>query len=97
MTGDQERPYEPALPFRTASAITLGTVGFLSRSFLYALSTTETHGLNRLLDLLDHRKDETKRERGLITVSNHLSVYVPCSALDDRLSAFLIFMHEQSR
>ena len=72
----QERLYEPPLSFRIPSTLTIGIVGFLSRSFLYALSRTETQGLERLLDVLDKRKDETKRERGLITVSNHLCVYV---------------------
>ena len=51
-------------------------VGFLSRSFLYALSNTETHGLQQFLKILEDRRDVDGRERGLITVSNHLSVYV---------------------
>ncbi|KAK3696898.1 Lyso-phosphatidylcholine acyltransferase [Vermiconidia calcicola] len=70
----QERPYEPPWTFRLPSTLTIGVVAFLSRSFLYAFSKTETEGLDRLLDALDRRKDETKRDRGLITVSNHLSV-----------------------
>lgn len=54
----------------------MGCTGFLSRTFLDLLSITETHGLDRFLKILDSRNDESKRERGLITVSNHLSVYV---------------------
>lgn len=72
----QEQRYEPPLSQRLASSITIGVVGFLCRSFLYGLSRTETHGLEQFLKLLDGRKDDKVRERGLITVSNHLSVYV---------------------
>lgn len=32
------------------------------------------HGLNRFLDILDSRKDEKNRHRGLVTVSNHVSI-----------------------
>lgn len=72
----QERPYEPPLPSRIASTLVIGGVGFLSRSFLYLFSNTETRGLDGFLRFLDKRRDEAERQRGLITVSNHLSVYV---------------------
>ena len=71
---EQERPNEPPLDSRIASVLTIGFVGTLARTFLYALSTTETHGLDKLLGIIDQRKDPTNRERGLITVSNHLCV-----------------------
>ncbi|EME45737.1 hypothetical protein DOTSEDRAFT_71434 [Dothistroma septosporum NZE10] len=70
----QERPYEPPLAWRATSAATLGIVGLLCRSFLYAFNRTETTGLDRFLNMLDERKDEQGRTRGLITVSNHVSV-----------------------
>ncbi|KAF2481247.1 hypothetical protein BDY17DRAFT_317926 [Neohortaea acidophila] len=70
----QERPYEPPLPSRIASTLVIGGVGFLSRSFLYLFSNTETRGLDGFLRFLDKRRDEAERQRGLITVSNHLSV-----------------------
>lgn len=54
----------------------MGCTGFLARTFLYLFSNTEVHGLDNFLAILNRRKDESKRERGLITVSNHLSVYV---------------------
>ncbi|KAI6909843.1 hypothetical protein KC331_g10504 [Hortaea werneckii] len=76
----EERPYKPSLPWRITSAIEIGVVGFLSRSFLYALNRTETYGIDNLLEILDRRSDESKRTRGLITVSNHVSV------LDDPLT-----------
>lgn len=63
----KERPYQPPFPWRLASAATFGTVGFLSRSFLYALNKTEVCGLERFLEILDSRRDEKKRTRGLIT------------------------------
>lgn len=63
----QERPYEPPFSWRVASAATFGAVGFLSRSFLYALSNTEVRGLDRFLEILDSRKDEESRTKGLIT------------------------------
>lgn len=62
-----ERPYEPPLLTRAISNATVGTVGFLCRSFLYALSRTEVHGLDHFLALVDERSDPERRERGLIT------------------------------
>jgi monolysocardiolipin acyltransferase len=71
----EERLYEPPWTQRALSAFTIGSVGFLCRSFLYGLSKTETHGLERFLEVVDARLDESKRQRGLLTVSNHMSVY----------------------
>lgn len=64
---EDERPYQPSLPWRITSAATLGTVGFLCRSFLYTLSRTEVHGLDQFLQVLDEREDEQGRTRGLVT------------------------------
>lgn len=63
----EERPYEPSLPWRAVSSTTLGMVGFLSRTFLYAFNKTEVRGLDRFIEILDSRKDETARTKGLIT------------------------------
>ncbi|KAK4540182.1 hypothetical protein LTR36_009680 [Oleoguttula mirabilis] len=68
------RPYQPPLSWRIPSTLDFGVVAFLCRSFLYGLNNTEVHGLDRFLDVLDSRKDERARTRGLITVSNHVSV-----------------------
>lgn len=62
-----QRPDEPPWTTRTASSITIGAVGFLCRSFLYAFNRTETFGLDNFLRILDSRKDPARRERGLIT------------------------------
>nr|POF05931.1 lysophosphatidylcholine acyltransferase [Quercus suber] len=75
----QERPYQPPLPWRITSAVNIGVVGFLCRTFLYGLNNTQCHGLQHFLEILDSRKDEKSRTRGLVTVSNHVSV------LDDPL------------
>lgn len=71
----EERPYAPSLPWRAVSSTTLGMVGFLSRSFLFAFNRTEVRGLDGFLEILDSRKDEKSRTRGLLTVSNHVSMY----------------------
>lgn len=70
----QERPDEPPLSHRIPSTLTIGFIGSLCRTFLYVFSKTEVHGLDRFVRILDERKDPENRERGLITVSNHLSV-----------------------
>lgn len=64
---ENERPYEPPMLTRAISNATVGTVGFLCRSFLYVLSRTEVHGLDRFQELIDERSDPERRERGLIT------------------------------
>ncbi|GAB7360231.1 hypothetical protein MBLNU230_g7991t1 [Neophaeotheca triangularis] len=71
---EEERPYQPPWTFRTLSSLNIGTVGFLCKSFLYALSDAETHGLDNFLEILDARTDPERRQRGLVTVSNHTSV-----------------------
>ncbi|KAL7626579.1 Lyso-phosphatidylcholine acyltransferase [Parahypoxylon ruwenzoriense] len=65
---------QPSLPWRMTSSIVMGLTAALSRSFLYGLNSVEVIGLERFLDVLDKRKDVDKRQRGLITVSNHISV-----------------------
>ncbi|TKA73564.1 hypothetical protein B0A49_04092 [Cryomyces minteri] len=74
-----EAPATPSLLWRTVSACTCGVAGGLSRVFLFGASKTEVGGLDGFLDTLDQRKDVNGREKGLITVSNHVSV------LDDPL------------
>jgi monolysocardiolipin acyltransferase len=54
----------------------MGSVGALSRGFLYGLNNVEVTGLNNLLRVLDRRKDVENRQRGLLTVCNHVAVYV---------------------
>lgn len=61
-------------PWRTTSWQTLLGVHFLCRSFLTLLNKTEVHGLPQFLDLIKSRADYRRRRRGLVTVSNHISV-----------------------
>ncbi|KAI0481045.1 hypothetical protein GGR56DRAFT_302526 [Xylariaceae sp. FL0804] len=67
-------PLQPGLPHRLASSLIMGTVSSISRAFLYGLNSVEVTGLQRFLDILDQRRDPLKRQRGLITVSNHISI-----------------------
>ncbi|MCJ1276420.1 hypothetical protein MMC21_004225 [Puttea exsequens] len=52
----------------------MATVGGLSRVFMHVPNSQEAHGLDGFLQLLDKRADVNGRKRGLITVSNHISV-----------------------
>ncbi|KAI1170370.1 acyltransferase [Nemania sp. FL0916] len=70
---------QPRLPWRITSSLAMGLTASLSRIFLYGLNSVQVTGLERFLDILDKRKDVDKRQRGLITVCNHISV------LDDPL------------
>ncbi|ORY69906.1 uncharacterized protein BCR38DRAFT_454809 [Pseudomassariella vexata] len=74
MTSQRLSLRQPRLPWRATSSFVMGVTGMLSRGFLYGLNTVEVTGLQRFLDILDKRKDPEKRERGLITVCNHISV-----------------------
>jgi len=60
-------PSQPSLPWRVASAATIGFIGSFSRSFLYGLNNMEVTGLEGFLETLEKRKDVGGRERGLIT------------------------------
>ncbi|KAK6193255.1 hypothetical protein LQW54_012663 [Pestalotiopsis sp. IQ-011] len=64
----------PSLPWRASSAMITGLTGMVSRGFLYGFNKVETTGLQRFLKILDEREDADKRERGLLTVCNHVSV-----------------------
>ncbi|GAO16452.1 hypothetical protein UVI_02048120 [Ustilaginoidea virens] len=66
-----------SLSRRLGSMAVMGTVGILSRAFLYALNRVEVVGLHNLLETLDRRRAD--RSRGLLTVCNHVAV------LDDPL------------
>lgn len=67
-------PAQPSLFWRMSSGFVMGTVGFLSRSFLLLGNRLTVEGLPEFLALLEERKDVARRSKGLITVSNHLSV-----------------------
>ncbi|KFA65399.1 hypothetical protein S40285_00411 [Stachybotrys chlorohalonatus IBT 40285] len=68
------QPLRPSLPWRLTAAAISGTVGLAARFFLYGLNRVEVNGLDNLLGVLDRRKSQG-RERGLLTVCNHLSVF----------------------
>ncbi len=76
MSVSRTQPQRPGLLWRTASTAIMATTGILCRSFLFGFNKVEVVGLDSFLRLLDARKDVDARQRGLITVSNHTSVYV---------------------
>jgi hypothetical protein len=47
--------------------MTMFEIGALCRAFLLGVSTLEVNGLERFMELLDSRRDPSKRTRGLIT------------------------------
>ncbi|KAK4986821.1 Lyso-phosphatidylcholine acyltransferase [Elasticomyces elasticus] len=67
-------PWQPSWPWRASSTIVVGITGFLCRSFIYGLNRTEVQGLDNLLRVIDERNEVDRRQRGLVTVSNHISV-----------------------
>src|SRR4051794_8449552 len=69
----------PSLLWRGGSYATILGVHAICRAALLAFNRTEVHGLDRFLQLLTARADYKTRTKGLITVSNHISV------LDDPL------------
>ncbi|KAI9762973.1 MAG: hypothetical protein M4579_000036 [Chaenotheca gracillima] len=52
----------------------MSTIALASKAFLYGASTSEVHGLEEFLQILDERREVDQRDRGLITVSNHVSI-----------------------
>ncbi|GFF90657.1 lysophosphatidylcholine acyltransferase [Aspergillus udagawae] len=64
----------PSVPWRALSATTIFGVAALCRSFLYMCSRPEINGLESFLELLESRQNTSRRTRGLLTVSNHISV-----------------------
>ncbi|KAL3259715.1 uncharacterized protein BO96DRAFT_407559 [Aspergillus niger CBS 101883] len=74
----------PSLPWRALSSTTIFGVAALCRSFLFLCSRPQANGLDQFLELLDSRSDPSQRTRGLLTVSNHTSVYVPTLRLESR-------------
>jgi len=63
----EDFPYAPSLSWRIASTATIAFTGFLAKAFARVACTTEVHGLDEFLKLLDERKDVDGRQRGLIT------------------------------
>ena len=58
---------QPSALWRAWSSMTIVEIGALCRTFLFAANTTEVHGLESFMKLLDSRRDPITRKRGLIT------------------------------
>ncbi|KAL1843699.1 hypothetical protein VTJ49DRAFT_399 [Mycothermus thermophilus] len=67
-------PPRASLSVRLKSAFIMGMTGVLSKWFLYGFNRVEVTGFSRFLDVLESRRDPAQRQRGLLTVSNHISV-----------------------
>ncbi|CAK7262997.1 Lyso-phosphatidylcholine acyltransferase [Sporothrix epigloea] len=68
------QPQKPGALWRAASTFFMASTGMICRSILYGFNNLEVVGLDNFLKLLDARKDVDARQRGLLTVSNHISV-----------------------
>ncbi|OLN81616.1 Lysophosphatidylcholine acyltransferase [Colletotrichum chlorophyti] len=66
-------PAQPSLPWRMASAAIMTITSGICRAFLFGLNDVKIEGQEQFLEVLDKRREGTP-ERGLITVSNHISV-----------------------
>ncbi|KAI8947326.1 acyltransferase [Xylaria longipes] len=73
-SSDKLLPEQPSPPWRMTSSLAMGLTASLSRVFLYGLNSVQVTGLQRFLDIIDKRKDVDERQRGLVTVCNHISV-----------------------
>ena len=73
LSGSNDEPSSPSLPWRFGSSAVMGIVGTLTRAFMNVPNTQTADGLDDFLDLLDKRADIEKRERGLITGTSIMS------------------------
>lgn len=69
----------PSFLWRSGSYSVILFIHTICRAALFGFNKAEVHGLDRFLHLLQARADYKTRTKGLITVSNHISV------LDDPL------------
>lgn len=67
----EELPAQPSSLWMAGSAVTMGAVGFLCRSFLIGFNRLEVHGFDKFLQLVDERADINGRTKGLITGMHH--------------------------
>lgn len=67
---------QPSLPWRVGSTVIMGITGSLSRLFMLGANTTEVHGLDGFLELLDKRNEVRNRQRGLITGLSNPSIFI---------------------
>ena len=67
MAEDESDMLPPSLPWRIGSTITMGLVGAASRIFVTTVNSSESHGKEAFMRVLDERENEGSRERGLIT------------------------------
>ncbi|KAI9025255.1 acyltransferase-domain-containing protein [Phycomyces nitens] len=71
-----KKRFEPPYPansmtWNVFSSLVMGCVGSFGKLFIYCLNDTHTHNMEPALAIID----QENRSRGLITVSNHASVW----------------------
>lgn len=68
MSSVSKRPAtQPSLAWRVTSSVIMGTTGLLSKAFIYGLNDVEVFGWEGFSQLLESRRDVSKRQRGLVT------------------------------
>lgn len=76
MTEEGSEPPPPSLPWRVGSTMVMTFIGSLSRFFMNGPNRQRVHGLEKFMDLLDDREDESARKRGLITGSHIIEILI---------------------
>ncbi|CAO3628958.1 unnamed protein product [Cunninghamella blakesleeana] len=65
-------PYEePGFLWRMLSTFNIGTIGLIGKGVMTCLENTKVEGMDSFLSILN----DNKRQQGIITVSNHFSVW----------------------
>ena len=72
----EDVPYAPGLGWRAASTATIAFTGFLAKAFARIACSTEVHGLESFVRLLNDRENVKERDRGLITGTSELQKMV---------------------
>lgn len=88
----------PSFLYRTGNYSVILGIHAICRTALKVFNNTEAHGGERFLELLKSRADYRTRTRGLITVSNHISVLddpVIWGALPLSFAAFYGYMNHR--
>ncbi|EPE10027.1 tafazzin [Ophiostoma piceae UAMH 11346] len=74
MVAGKVQPRPVGRVYGRVSTLVMATTGLICRTFLCGLNSVEVVGRDNFLKLLDSRKDVAARQRGLLTLSNHISV-----------------------
>ncbi|KAK3997351.1 hypothetical protein QBC44DRAFT_280254 [Cladorrhinum sp. PSN332] len=76
----------PSLSMRMKSSMIMGVTGLISRTFLYGFNRVEVSGLQRFIELVDSRESPEKRQRGLLTGIQPITMFHIFSFLSNHVS-----------